>query len=290
MELKLTTSFAFAMLTVAALFVACENKPSPVVPEDDTPSPETLTLTAPALSANNTSVTLDEAKAGEEVLKLSWTSALSDGDTEPVSYTLYAASEGKDLLTSSQKFEAGNALEKVFTGEALQSLSSNFGIKDEGKILFGVYAVANNGTYEPKLSNVVAVSVSFKVIDENIDDEIDEDPLTGPGKIYLSGSALSENGNLGFSEDNVLLNVSSGVFVGDVTLYLDHDDRGLKLYGQPDLSPKVWSADLSSGAEFRIVQGDNEPFYPHRFGYKLGFYRITADFNEMKVSMFIPME
>ena len=111
------------------------------------------------------------------------------------------------------------------------------------------------------------------------------DPVTGLSKIYLSGGAFYEDWSWGFSEERVLTVVASGVFEGSAYMYLDHDNRGFKLYGQSDYSPIVWSADLSSGADFKILNEDNEQFYPHRYGFTSGTYTIHADFNQMKVTL-----
>ena len=152
----------FLAAALGALFTFSCQKPEANTPgggDDKTPSGKTLA--APALQADKTAVTLDEASAAQEALKLTWTSGLSEGDNEPVSYTLYANAEGKDLFTDPQKFEAGKALQKAFTGEQLNSLAAKLGISEEGKIVFGVYAVADKGTYESQLSNKVSVTVTL---------------------------------------------------------------------------------------------------------------------------------
>ena len=112
------------------------------------------------------------------------------------------------------------------------------------------------------------------------------DPVTGLSKIYLSGGLFAEDWqSWDFREDRVLTVVASGVFEGQAYLYLDHESRGFKLFGQADWGPKVWSADLDSGSEFKILEEDNEQFYPFRFGYTSGTYTIRADFNQMKLTL-----
>lgn len=102
-------------------------------------------------------------------------------------------------------------------------------------------------------------------------------------KYYLCGAAFDESWGWNFSESWVLARVSKGVYTCTAYLYLDHDDRGFKIYGQADWGPIVYSADLSSGAEFCILEEDNEQFYPYRHGYTTGTYEIKADFNQMRV-------
>ena len=102
-------------------------------------------------------------------------------------------------------------------------------------------------------------------------------------KYYLCGGAFDEDWNWAFSESLVLQRQSLGVYTCTAYMYLDHDNRGFKIFGQADWGPVVYSADLSSGAEFRILEEDNEQFYPYRHGFTSGTYVITADFNQMRV-------
>ena len=102
-------------------------------------------------------------------------------------------------------------------------------------------------------------------------------------KYYLCGAAFDEGWGWNFSEDWVLSRVSKGIYTCTAYLYLDHDNRGFKIFGQADWGPIVYSADLSSGAEFRILEEDNEQFYPYRHGFTTGTYEIKADFNQMRV-------
>ncbi len=109
------------------------------------------------------------------------------------------------------------------------------------------------------------------------------DDDSGPEKYYLNGAAFDESWGWPFAEDRVVTKVSSGVYKGTAYMYLDHENRGFKIYGQMDWGPVVYSADLSSGSEFRILDEDNEQFYPYRHGYTTGTYEITVDFNQMRV-------
>lgn len=103
-------------------------------------------------------------------------------------------------------------------------------------------------------------------------------------KFFLSGGIFNSDWGWGFDNARVLVRQSEGIYTGTAYLYLDHENRGFKLYGQRDYSPTVYSADVSSGATFTILDEDNEQFYPYRFGYETsGTYQITADFNQMRV-------
>ena len=103
-------------------------------------------------------------------------------------------------------------------------------------------------------------------------------------KFFLSGGIFNSDWGWGFDNARVLVRQSEGIYTGTAYLYLDHKNRGFKLYGQRDYSPTVYSADVSSGATFTILDEDNEQFYPYRFGYETsGTYQITADFNQMRV-------
>ena len=104
-------------------------------------------------------------------------------------------------------------------------------------------------------------------------------------RYFLSGAALTSGWGWPDHADEqyVLQRQSAGVYTCSAYLYLDHDNRGLKIYGQPGWGPIVYSADLSSGNEFRILVKDDEQFYPYRYGYTSGNYEIKVDFNQMRV-------
>ena len=271
----------FLAAAFCALFTFSCQKPEANTPgggDDNTPSGKTLT--APVLSADNTSVTLEEAKAAEQVLKLSWTSGLSEGDTEPVSYTLYANAEGKDLFTDPQKFEAGKALEKAFTGEALNSLAAKLGVADGGKVVFGVYAVADKGTYESQLSNKVSVTVTqYKAT------------FVGPQALYLVGAAtpygwdlstalaLPNDGNNVYKASEVPLRVLPQSLNAGFKLYFSRGDDDTRFVGQDPASESFGDAVI-------VEEGmQDTQFLPAPAGYDNGLYDIEADLNVLKVKI-----
>jgi len=78
----------FLAAALGALLTFSCQKPEANTPgggEDKTPSGKTLA--APTLQADKTAVTLDEASAAQEALKLSWTSGLSEGEVVVTSGT-----------------------------------------------------------------------------------------------------------------------------------------------------------------------------------------------------------
>ena len=277
--MKKTLFLAAALCALVTL--SCQ-KPENNTPEggDDKNSPSGNTLEAPVLTSNKTAVTLEEAGAGEEALKLSWTSGLSKGDTEPVSYTLYANTEGKDLFTDPQKFEAGKALQKAFTGEALNGLAAKLGITEEGKIVFGVYAVADKGTYESKLSNTVTVTVTMY-----------KATLVGPEALYLVGAAtpygwdlskalaLPNDGNNVYKASDVPLRVLPQSLNAGFKLYFSREDDDKRFIGQNPASESFGDAVI-------VEEGmQDTQFLPAPAGYTNGVYDIEANLNNLKVKI-----
>ena len=277
--MKKTLFLAAALCALVTL--SCQ-KPENNTPEggDDKNSPSGNTLEAPVLTSNKTAVTLEEAGAGEEALKLSWTSGLSEGDTEPVSYTLYANTEGKDLFTDPQKFEAGKALQKAFTGEALNGLAAKLGITEEGKIVFGVYAVADKGTYESKLSNTVTVTVTMY-----------KATLVGPEALYLVGAAtpygwdlskalaLPNDGNNVYKASDVPLRVLPQSLNAGFKLYFSREDDDKRFIGQNPASESFGDAVI-------VEEGmQDTQFLPAPAGYTNGVYDIEANLNNLKVKI-----
>ena len=273
----------FLAAALGALFTFSCQKPEANTPgggDDKTPSGKTLA--APALQADKTAVTLDEASAAQEALKLTWTSGLSEGDNEPVSYTLYANAEGKDLFTDPQKFEAGKALQKAFTGEQLNSLAAKLGISEEGKIVFGVYAVADKGTYESQLSNKVSVTVTlYKATFE------------GPDALYLVGAATPYGWDL--SQALELPNDGNNVYkASEVPLRVlpQSLNAGFKLYfsrGGDGEDPRFIGQDPASenfGDAIIVEEGmQDTQFLPAPAGYTNGVYDIEANLNDLKVKI-----
>ena len=277
--MKKTLFLAAALCALVTL--SCQ-KPENNTPEggDDKNSPSGNTLEAPVLTSNKTAVTLEEAGAGEEALKLSWTSGLSEGDTEPVSYTLYANTEGKDPFTDPQKFEAGKALQKAFTGEALNGLAAKLGITEEGKIVFGVYAVADKGTYESKLSNTVTVTVTMY-----------KATLVGPEALYLVGAAtpygwdlskalaLPNDGNNVYKASDVPLRVLPQSLNAGFKLYFSREDDDKRFIGQNPASESFGDAVI-------VEEGmQDTQFLPAPAGYTNGVYDIEANLNNLKVKI-----
>lgn len=264
----------------ALLTLSCQ-KPEANTPgggEDKTPSGKTLA--APTLQADKTAVTLDEASAAQEALRLSWTSGLSEGDTEPVSYTLYANADGKDLFTDPQKYAAGKNLQKAFTGEELNVLAAKLGIEDEGKIVFGVYAVADKGTYESQLSNKVTVTVTlYKATFE------------GPRALYLVGAAtpygwdlsealeLPNDGNNVYKASEVPLRVLPQSLNAGFKLYFSRGEEDTRFVGQDPASETFGDAVI-------VEEGmQDTQFLPAPAGYTNGVYDIEANLNDLKVKI-----
>ena len=263
----------------ALLTFSCQ-KPETNTPGGDDKTPSGNTLSAPVLQADKTSVTLDEASAAQEALKLSWTSGLSEGDTEPVSYTLYANAQGKDLFTDPQKYAAGKNLQKAFTGEELNVLASKLGIEEEGKIVFGVYAVADKGTYDSQLSNKVTVTVTLY-----------KATLVGPAALYLVGAAtpygwdlsqaleLPNDGNNVYKATEVPLRVLPQSLNAGFKLYFSRGDEDKRFVGQDPASE-------SFGDAIIVEEGmQDTQFLPAPAGYTNGIYDIEANLNELKVKI-----
>ena len=274
-------SLFLAAAFCALVTLSCQ-KPENNTPgegDDKTPGSEN-TLTAPVLRADKTSVTLDEASSAQEALTLSWTSGLSEGDKEPVSYTLYANTDGKDLFSDPQKFEAGKALSKAFTGEALNSLAKKLGIEDEGKIVFGVYAVADKGTYESQLSNTVTLTVTMY-----------QATLVGPDALYLVGAAtpygwdlsialsLPNDGNNVYKAADVPLRVLPLSLNAGFKLYFSREESDKRFLGQNPASE-------SFGDAVVVEEGmQDTQFLPAPAGYTNGVYDIEANLNTLKVKI-----
>lgn len=264
----------------ALLTLSCQ-KPEANTPgggDDKTPSGKTLV--APTLQADKTAVTLDEASAAQEALRLSWTSGLSEGDAEPVSYTLYANADGKDLFTDPQKYAAGKNLQKAFTGEELNVLAAKLGIEEEGKIVFGVYAVADKGTYESQLSNKVTVTVTlYKATFE------------GPRALYLVGAAtpygwdlsealeLPNDGNNVYKASEVPLRVLPQSLNAGFKLYFSRGEEDTRFIGQDPASETFGDAVI-------VEEGmQDTQFLPAPAGYTNGVYDIEANLNDLKVKI-----
>ena len=264
------------LAAAAAVFTfSCKKHPEPVE------KPTEKTLKASVLSADKTSVVLTEANASAVALKLSWTSGLEEGDNEPVSYTVYANGEGKDLFSSPKKFEAGKTLEKSFTTEALNSLATELGLTAEGKINFGVYAVADKGTYESVLSNLVAVSVTpYK------------ESITGPAALYIAGAAtphgwdlsqaieLPGDGHNVYKASSVPLRVLPQSLNAGFKLYFARtapEGEKIPFLGQDPASEYFGDA--------KIFEEGDAQFLPAPAGYDNGLYDIEANLNTLKVKI-----
>ncbi|MBQ9410590.1 MAG: SusE domain-containing protein, partial [Bacteroidales bacterium] len=274
-------SLILAAAFCAVLSFSCQKPETGNTPgggEDKTPSGKTLS--APVLQADKTAVTLDEATGSAEAIKLSWTSGLSEGDTEPVSYTVYANTEGKDLFTDPQKFEVKKALEKAFTGGELNELATKLGITDEGKIVFGVYAVADKGTYESKLSNTVTVGVTLY-----------KPTFVGPDALYLVGAAtpygwdlstaleLPNDGNNVYKATEVPLRVLPQSLNAGFKLYFSRGEEDTRFVGQDPASENFGDAVI-------VEEGmPDTQFLPAPAGYTNGIYDIEANLNELKVKI-----
>ena len=270
---------ALILLAAAAALFAC-TKPEQG-PDNTKPEPSGKSLSASVLSADQTAVVLDESKAQEQALKLTWTSGLEEGDNEPVSYTVYANVEGKDLFTGPQKFEAGKALEKTFTVDALNKLAGALGITAEGGIVFGVYAVADKGTYDSVLSNKVTVNVTpYK------------EAVVGPAALYLVGAAtpyawdlsaaleLPGDGQNVYKAAGVPLRVLPQSLNAGFKLYFARtaaEGENIPFLGQDPASESFGDA--------KIFEEGDAQFLPAPAGYDNGVYDIEANLNTMKVKI-----
>jgi hypothetical protein len=281
--MHITMKKTMLLAAFAALFAFSCQKPeqadSTPGGNDNTPS-GTKTLSAPVLSADKTSVTLEEAQAASAALKLSWTSGLEDGDNTAISYTVYANTEGKDLFTNPEQFESGKSLEKTFTVEALNALGVKLGLQEQGKIVFGVYAVADKGTYESVLSNKVTVDVTLY-----------KEALVAPAALYLVGAAtpygwnlstaleLPNDGNNVYKAAEVPLTVLPQSLNAGFKLYFSRGEEDSRFLGQDPASE-------SFGDAIIVEEGmQDTQFLPAPAGYVNGLYDIEANLNTMKVKI-----
>ena len=264
-----------AAFTAALALISCEKKPEPQ------PGDNTKTLSASVLSADKASVVLTEATADAQALKLSWTSGLSEGDTEPVTYTLYANKAGKDLFTDPVSIQAGKALSRVFKGGELNDIATQLGLTEQGDIKFGVYAVADKGTYESVLSNLVTVKVTpYKAA------------LVAPSAIFLVGDAtpygwdLSTALSLPNDGHNVYKATAVPLTVEPVSInagFKFYFSRGQNENDDPRFLGQDPAADaFGTGIIIEDGKGDYK-FLPAPAGYTNGLYDITVNLDELTV-------
>ena len=277
--MKRLTRILAALSMVLALF-ACKKNPQPVEPGGDN-KPSGKTLSASVLTADKAQVTLSDENASTAVLSLSWTSGLGEGDTEPVSYTLYANKTGVDMFTDPVSFSLGKALNKSFTGKELNDICATLGLEGEADVVFAVYAVADKGTYESVLSNRVTVKVlPYK------------EAFVGPAALYMVGVATP--------------------YAWDLSKALALPNDGKNVYKAADVPLTVLPISLNAGFKFYFSRGQNEgddprfvgqdpkedafgkaiiveegdyQFLPAQAGYNNGVYDITVDLNQLLVTI-----
>ena len=259
-----------AILAVAALS-GCKKDSTPA--EEQGGNNPSSGLTAPVLTANATSVVLQEASAASAALKLDWTAASSAAG---VSYDLYINLASRDLFTNPVKVVAGTALSVTFTHSELNGHLANLGASEATDIRFGVYASAAGE--EPVLSNLVTLQVTPY-----------SEAFVNPTAIYVIGTATPYAWDLGTALE--ITPSSEGVYSASnlpLRVLPVSNNQSIKFAFSRDGSDPRF-AGQSPGAAFGdmvvVETGNGYEFFPGAAGYENGVYSITVDFNTMRFSM-----
>ena len=258
-----------AVLATAA-FVSCEKKDKDAPGEEQ---PGGTDLTAPVLTANQTSIVLSEASAASAALKLDWTAAASD---VAVSYDVYINLASRDLFSSPVKHQAGSSLSVTFTHSELNDFLSRLGADAATDIRFGVYATASDR--EPALSNLVTVNITPY-----------SEAFVNPSAIYVIGSATPYKWDLQASP--AVTPSSTGVYkVTGLPLKLlpISNNQSIKFAFSKDGSDPRFAGQAPGEAFGNITvieTGQGYEFFPATAGYDDGVYDVTVDFNTMKMTI-----
>ncbi len=259
-----------AVLAVAAL-TGCEKKDKDIPGGGDEPGG--AVLTAPVLTANNTSVVLSEASAASAALKLDWTAAASD---VAVSYDVYINLASRDLFSTPVKHQAGSARSVTFTHGDLNGFMTTLGATAATDIRFGIYATASD--FEPVLSNLATVNITPY-----------SEAFVNPSAIYVIGSATPYKWDL--QNSPAVTPSSEGIYkVSDLPLKLlpVANNQSIKFAFSKDGSDPRFAGQAPGEAFGNITvieTGQGYEFFPATAGYQDGVYDVTVNFNTMNMTI-----
>ena len=259
-----------AVLAVAAL-TGCEKKDKDIPGGGDEPGG--AVLTAPVLTANNTSVVLSEASAASAALKLDWTAAASD---VAVSYDVYINLASRDLFSTPVKHQAGSARSVTFTHGELNGFMTTLGATAATDIRFGVYASADDR--ESVLSNLVSVNITPY-----------SEAFVNPAALYAIGTATPYAWDL--QNSPAIVPSSEGVYtISSIPLRVLplSNNQSIKFAFSKDGSDPRFAGQAPGEAfgNITVVEtGQGYEFFPATAGYTNGVYEVTVNFNTMKMNL-----
>ncbi len=258
-----------AILAAAAL-TGCQKK-NIEKPDDNGNQPDAGSLTAPVLTADKASVTLEEASAASAALKLDWTAASEEAG---VSYKLYANLSSRDLFTTPTEVNAASALSHTFTHSELNAILG--GAAGETELQFGVYASADG--YESVLSNIVKVKVTPY-----------SETFRMPKAIYVIGTATPYAWDLQNALE--IKPASEGIYSTSglpMRVLPLANNQSIKFAFSRDGSDPRFAGQAPGAAfgDITVVEtGQGYEFFPATAGYVNGVYDISVNFNTMKFTI-----
>jgi hypothetical protein len=263
----------FTILAATAAMWSCGPEET-----EPTPNPGDGELTAPVLTVEPTSaIVLDEADATETALTLDWTAA-SEEDGVTVGYEIYVNVASKDIFTDPQKVTIeGDVLSKAFTTAELNTLAialgADYGVAASYKVL--VYATDAAGDYDAVQSNEVTVTVTPY--------------MAMPTHLVALGASLNWGWTRPEDASANLAKTAEGVYEATGVEMRFGATDGFKLYFPADSGDSGFLApEDQAAAEFgamKYFKGGDDQFLPGNYEYENGVYTITADLNEMTITL-----
>lgn len=264
------------MAAVAAAFTAVScRKEAPV--ENPSGKTDKVELAAPVLSISPEGEIVLEEGSEETVAELSWTSAVPEGVTAEVSYTLYVNDAAADMYTSPLTFSAGSSLSVALKTSDLAALVGKINTETP-ELQFAVYAKPSDESVEARTSNTVKAKVSLVKHEEEV-----------PETLYLLGSATVA----GWDQSKAIPVTANGkVYTAEgVELNLTVSDTGFKfLFANDGSSTRFFGPDLSAetfGTVKLYLEDDGTAnlFQPALNGYTTGVYTIVLDLESYMMTL-----
>ena len=271
--MKLHYAFLALLATVALAGCHKQDKPKDDENKGHGEQTETVTLTAPTLSADKTAVSLEEASAASAALKLDWTAASEEA---AVTYKLYVNLGSRDLFTTPKEIDAATALSHTFTHGELNTILTDFGAEGQTEIQFGVYASAADA--ESVLSNVVKLSITPYA-----------EKFQNPAAIYVIGTATPYAWDLSTALE--IKPATEGVYSSTglpLRVLPLANNQSIKFAFSRDGSDPRFAGQAPGAAfgDITVVEtGQGYEFFPATAGYDNGVYDISVNFNTMKFSI-----
>lgn len=278
--MKRTFKYLLACTMVAMAAWSCQEKEEL---KPDEPSDKNVELKAPVLSAGSETLEITEADLEQQILKLSWTDAVPEGNKVSLEYIVYANLASKDMYSNPETYSASSNLEYAFTGAALNELAGKLGVEEgaEAELQFSVYAKPQNSDVESVVSNLVKVRVRTCSAQIEI-----------PETLYIVGSATSagwdKSKGIPFSKGGDGLYRIEGLEINVVIndtgfkIYLANDGSSDSFFGQ-DLSSDIFGKAKLYGKEDEEAVNLFQPALMG--GYDSGVYTVTFDAENLMMAM-----